>query len=36
MKEFQRQLTVPPHEQTSMRNTDVEKTHFTFFLTQFI
>ena len=31
MKEFQRQLTVPPHEQTSMRNTDEEEKHFTFF-----
>ena len=35
-KEFQRQLTVPPHEQTLMHNTDMEEKHFAFFLTQFI
>ena len=35
-KQFQRQLTVPPLKQTSLQNTYMEETYFTFFLTQFI
>lgn len=35
-KDFQWQLTVPPREQTFMRNTDMEEEYFTIFLTQFI